>query len=89
MLFLLALIGPSVAAIVTAKGRWKLYNLGIILGSIFAGLAIGVGAAAWGRNMASGAFFAVPVAIILGIIAAVGCWICNALRAKSTEATAA
>jgi hypothetical protein len=89
-IFLLILIGLSVVAIVGGKGaKWKLLNLLIIIGFMAVGLGIGWALGAWGSNMAIGAAAALPLAILLGCVGALGCYRRNGIRAKANVPPAA
>jgi hypothetical protein len=72
-LWLLGLVVLSIAAAATAKGWWRLYNLGIILSFMLVGLGIGFVAAAWGRNNALGGHIAASLMVCLGAVGALGC----------------
>lgn len=81
---LLAMVGLSGLAVVTAKGwKWKLINFGIILLAIAAGFGLGAAAGAWGESMAIGGMIAVPLAEWFAIAAALGCWRRNKMREKT------
>jgi hypothetical protein len=84
-LWLVALLGLSVMAVVTAQGiKWKLLNSAIILGFVAVGLGIGAAMGAWGRNMEIGALTAIPLAVGLGAVGALGCWRRNKMREKKS-----
>jgi hypothetical protein len=60
--WLLAMVAMTIAAVVTAKGaKWKLINLGIIVGLISLGLFTGLAAGLWARNNALGAYIALAI----------------------------
>jgi hypothetical protein len=83
LLWLGALVGLTVLSVSTANGaKWKLINVGIILAGIGLGLLIGWAAGTWGRNDAIGADIALPLAICLGAVAALGSWRRNKMRDK-------
>ena len=83
---LLALLVLSVMAVVTAKPiKWKLLNITIVIGFMAAGLGIGAALGAWGQNMEIGGHVAVPLAILLGAVGALGCWRRNKMRDKATQ----
>jgi hypothetical protein len=81
---LAGLIVVSALAIAGGKGaKWKLLNLIIILGSMGLGLFIGYVAGMWGKNMEIGAAAALPLSILLGLVAAIGCLRRNKTRGRT------
>ena len=81
------MVGMAIAAVVTAKGaKWKLINLGVIVGLIFVGLLTGLVAGMWARNNALGVDIALPLAIMLGFVGGLGCYRRNNWREKRATA---
>jgi hypothetical protein len=84
-LSLIALLGLSIMAILSAKGiKWKLLNIIIILGCAAAVVGIGAAVGAWGGNMKIGGLVAMPLAICLGAVGAFGCWWRNKMQEKKS-----
>ena len=82
-IWLAALVGLGGYAIIGAKGvKWKLINLGIIVGLMASGMGLGLLAGMWGKNMAIGGEVAVPLAIALGAVGGLGCIRRNIMREK-------
>jgi len=84
-LWLLALVVLSIAAVATAKGVWRLYNVGIILAFMLAGVGVGAAAGAWGHNATIGGHIAASLMLCLGAVGALGCWRRNNKRAKALK----
>lgn len=87
-LWLVALLGLGGYAIWGAKTiKWKLINAGIILGTMATGFTVGYLAGIWGKNGALGAEIAIPLTVILGAVAGLGCIRRNMWRDKTTWPT--
>jgi hypothetical protein len=84
ILWLTPLLLGSAFAIVGAQGAaWKLLNLAIILGCMSLGLGIGYAAGLGSKNMGAVQHEAVPFAMIIGTVGAMGCVAQNRSRAKA------
>jgi hypothetical protein len=59
--------------------------LGIILAFAAVGLGLGYFAAIWGKNSELGALIAVPLATLLGVVGAFGCYRRNRQRARQKQ----
>jgi hypothetical protein len=73
MVLLAIFLVLTILAISRAEGKWKLWNLLIILGGAVLGLGIAYLAGMWNKNMALGGEIAVPSALACGSLAAVLC----------------
>jgi hypothetical protein len=63
----------TIFSLARAEGRWKLWNLLIIIGSCAVGFFVAYLAGVWSRNMALGGEIAVPTTLAFGSFAAVLC----------------
>ena len=73
-MFLYGLFGLlTFFAVTRAEGKWKIWNLLIILGCCGIGFGIAYFAAVWSRNMALGGQLVVPSICACGSLGAVFC----------------
>lgn len=71
---LFAVFGVLAAfAIIKAEGKWKIWNLLIILASCGIGFLVAYLAGIWSRNMALGGEIAIPSTFAFGSLGAVFC----------------
>jgi hypothetical protein len=61
----------AVFAVTRAEGKWKIWNLLIILASCLIGFFVAYLAGAWSRNMALGGEIAIPTTLAFGSLGAV------------------
>jgi hypothetical protein len=79
-LLLMVLLVLSVWGIFAAEGKWKLFNLLIIIAGIGFGLALGYLAGLWSANMALGGQLAATFGELFGGCAAYICVRRNTIR---------
>jgi hypothetical protein len=63
----------TVFSITQAEGKWKIWNVLIILASSGVGFLVAYLAGTWARNMGLGGEIAVPTSLAFGSLAAVFC----------------
>jgi hypothetical protein len=83
LVWLAALILGSAFAIVGGQGaKWKLLNLGIIVGCMAVGFGIGYAAGLGTKNFGRVPHAGLPISLMFGIVAALGCVQLNSWRTK-------
>jgi hypothetical protein len=83
VVWLAALVLGAGFAIAGGQGvQWKFLNMAIIVGCMALGFGIGYAAGLGRGNLGSVSGAGLPLAIMLGIVAAIGCMRLNSWRAK-------
>lgn len=73
MLLLVVFGALSAFAITKAEGKWKVWNVLIIVGGCGLGFLLSYLAGTWARNMGLGGEIAIPASLAFGSLAAVFC----------------